>query len=186
MLYEQQRTISRRSNVREWTHVLLVNTPCLHQYNFWATGISSSLATRMTLARVSRRRLEESITWGWTCFYFIFVLWYVIVLACILNFIPCTYTFKLWNLCNIFAFHMHVFVYQRNSWVCDTRLRYQFIPPIFRCLQHSAETCLEKILSSKKLICQFPELILYRNKLCKNSMKRSPILKFKTSIFSSS
>jgi hypothetical protein len=28
MFHEQQLTISMRSNVREWTHVLLVNTPC--------------------------------------------------------------------------------------------------------------------------------------------------------------
>jgi hypothetical protein len=33
-------------NVREWTHVLLVNKPCSHLHSFCATGVSSGLATR--------------------------------------------------------------------------------------------------------------------------------------------
>jgi hypothetical protein len=38
-VHEQQQTISMRSNVREWTHVLLVNTPCSRLHNFCATGV---------------------------------------------------------------------------------------------------------------------------------------------------
>jgi hypothetical protein len=34
MLHEQRQTISMRSNVREWTHVLLMNTPCSHLHSF--------------------------------------------------------------------------------------------------------------------------------------------------------
>jgi hypothetical protein len=69
MLHKQQQTISIRSNVREWTHVLLANTPRSHLHSFCATGVSSGLATRVTLTRVSRGRLGEFITWGWTCFW---------------------------------------------------------------------------------------------------------------------
>jgi hypothetical protein len=72
MLHEQQQTISMRSNVQELTHVLLMNTPCSHLYSFCASGLSSDLATRVTLTRVSRGRLGESITRGWTCFWFHF------------------------------------------------------------------------------------------------------------------
>jgi hypothetical protein len=64
ILHEQQQTISMRSNVREWTHVQLVTTPCSHLHSFCATGVSSGLATRVTLTRVSWGRLEESITKG--------------------------------------------------------------------------------------------------------------------------
>jgi hypothetical protein len=39
-----------------------------HLHNFRATGVSSGLATRVTLTRVSRDWLGESITRGWTCF----------------------------------------------------------------------------------------------------------------------
>jgi hypothetical protein len=52
MLHEQQQTISMRSNVREWTHVLLVNTQCSHLHSFCATGMSSGLATMVTLTSV--------------------------------------------------------------------------------------------------------------------------------------
>jgi hypothetical protein len=38
----------------EWTHVLLVNTTCSYLYSFCTTGVSSGLATRVTLTRVSR------------------------------------------------------------------------------------------------------------------------------------
>jgi hypothetical protein len=41
-------------NSREWTHVLLVNTPCSHLHSFCATGVSSGLVTRVTLIWVSR------------------------------------------------------------------------------------------------------------------------------------
>jgi hypothetical protein len=63
---------SMRNNVREWTHLLLVNTPCWHLHSFCATGVSSGLATRATLTRVSHGRLGEPITRGWTCFWFNF------------------------------------------------------------------------------------------------------------------
>jgi hypothetical protein len=63
--------IAMRSNVRHWTHVLFVNTACSHLHSFCATGVSSGLATRVTLTRVSRCSLE-SITGGWTCFWFNF------------------------------------------------------------------------------------------------------------------
>jgi hypothetical protein len=71
MLHEQQQKISMRSNVRERTHALLVNTPCSHLHSFCATVVSSSLATRVTLTRVSRG-CWESLTRGWTCFLFYF------------------------------------------------------------------------------------------------------------------
>jgi hypothetical protein len=64
--------ISILSNIQEWTHVLLVNSPCSHLHSFCATGVSSGLATRMTFTRVLRGRLGESITRGWTCFWFHF------------------------------------------------------------------------------------------------------------------
>jgi hypothetical protein len=70
MLHEQRQTISMRSNVRELTRVRLVKTPCSHLHSFCAAGVSSGLATRVTLTRVSLGRLVESITRGWTCFWF--------------------------------------------------------------------------------------------------------------------
>jgi hypothetical protein len=72
MIHEQQHAISTLSNVREWTHVLLVNTPCSQLHSFCATGVHSSLATNVTLTRESRGRLAESITRRWTCFWFHF------------------------------------------------------------------------------------------------------------------
>jgi hypothetical protein len=61
-----------QSSVREWTHVLLVNTRCSHLHSFRATVVRSGLATRVTLTRVSQGRLRKSITWEWTCFWFHF------------------------------------------------------------------------------------------------------------------
>jgi hypothetical protein len=58
--------------VREWACVLFVNTPCSHLHSFCATGVRSGLAIKGTLTRVSRRRLGESISRGWTCFWFQF------------------------------------------------------------------------------------------------------------------
>jgi hypothetical protein len=63
-------TISMRSNVREWTCVLLANTPRQHSHKFCTTGVSSGLASRVTLPRVSRGRLGKSIIRKWTCFWF--------------------------------------------------------------------------------------------------------------------
>jgi hypothetical protein len=79
MLHEEQQTISMRSNVQEWTHVLTVNTPCSHRHSFCATGVSSGLATRVTLTRVSRGRLGESLTRGLTFWFFVPI--YVIVVG---------------------------------------------------------------------------------------------------------
>jgi hypothetical protein len=52
-----------------------VNRPCSHLRHFCATGVSSGLATRVTLTRVSRGRLGVSITRGWTCFWSNFCTW---------------------------------------------------------------------------------------------------------------
>jgi hypothetical protein len=49
------------SNVRERTHVLLVNTSCSHLHSSCATGMISGLATRVTLTKGSRGMLGESI-----------------------------------------------------------------------------------------------------------------------------
>jgi hypothetical protein len=84
-------TISTRSNVREWTHVLLVNTPRSHQNTSCTTGVSRGLVTKVTLTRVSRGRLEESITWEWTWFHCCTVVrstW--LVMDCVLNGTPCS------------------------------------------------------------------------------------------------
>jgi hypothetical protein len=43
-----------------------------HLHTFWSNGVSSGLATRMTLTRVSRGRLGESVTRGRSCFWFHF------------------------------------------------------------------------------------------------------------------
>jgi hypothetical protein len=60
---------------REKTYVVLVNTLCLHIclcLCLCTTGVSIGLATRMTLAWVSRVRFGASITQSWTCFWFRF------------------------------------------------------------------------------------------------------------------
>jgi hypothetical protein len=64
MLHELQQTISMRSNVREWTHVLLVNTPCLHLHSFCAAGVSSSLATRWPWFKCYGASRESLLPWG--------------------------------------------------------------------------------------------------------------------------
>jgi hypothetical protein len=51
-------------------HFILVNTSYLQLHSFWATGVSSGLATKMT--RASRGRFGEFIIRGWTCFWFNF------------------------------------------------------------------------------------------------------------------
>jgi hypothetical protein len=92
MLHEQQQTISMRSNVREWTHVLLMNTPCSHLHRVCATGVSSGLATRVTLTRVSRGRLGESIYTGVDLLLISFLYcstW--LLLGCVWNGTPCTW-----------------------------------------------------------------------------------------------
>jgi hypothetical protein len=51
----QQQNDCDRSNVPERTQVLLLNTSCSHLHSsFFATGMSSGLAKRVTLTRVSR------------------------------------------------------------------------------------------------------------------------------------
>jgi hypothetical protein len=61
MLHEQQQTILMRSNVWEWTHFLLVNTPCSHLHSLCATGVSSGLATMVTLTRMPLRVWESQL-----------------------------------------------------------------------------------------------------------------------------
>jgi hypothetical protein len=70
--FTNNKTISERINIRGWTHVLLVNTSCSHLHSFCATGVSSGLATRATLTRVSRSRMGQTIYTVWTCFWFNF------------------------------------------------------------------------------------------------------------------
>jgi hypothetical protein len=70
VFHEQLQTISMRCNVRKWTHVLLVNTPCSHLHSFCATDVSSGLANRVTLTRASRNMLEGSVTRRRTNFWF--------------------------------------------------------------------------------------------------------------------
>jgi hypothetical protein len=81
MLHEQQQTISMRSNVREWTHVLLMNTPCSHVYSVCATGVNSGLATKVTLTSVVGRGRWESLLHGAEPAPFIFVPQYVTVVG---------------------------------------------------------------------------------------------------------
>jgi hypothetical protein len=92
MLQTQQQTIQMRSHVWEWTHVLLVNTPCSHLHSFCTTGVSSGLATRVTSTRVSRGRLGEPITRGWTflCFHFLYRST-CLLLGCVLNSTHCIF-----------------------------------------------------------------------------------------------
>jgi hypothetical protein len=59
-------------DAHEWTHVLMINTLCLHLHRFCTTGSSSSLATRVTFTPVPCKRLGESNTQGWTCLWFYF------------------------------------------------------------------------------------------------------------------
>jgi hypothetical protein len=77
MLHEQQQTVLVRSNFRERTHVLLVNTPCSLLYNLCAVDVSSGLAAHYLDSVVTEKDervyyigmdlllwLEESITLG--------------------------------------------------------------------------------------------------------------------------
>jgi hypothetical protein len=61
--------------------ILLVNAPCSHLHCFGATDVSSGLATGVTLTRLSRGRLGESVTRGSTCFWFSFCALSVIVIG---------------------------------------------------------------------------------------------------------
>jgi hypothetical protein len=49
-----------------------VNTPCSHLDSFCTTGVSSGLATTVTLTQASHERLGVSATREWTCFPFNF------------------------------------------------------------------------------------------------------------------
>jgi hypothetical protein len=73
MLHKQKQTISMQSNVREWTHVLLVNTPCSQLHSFCKSGVSSGLATRVTLTRISGGKFGESTSGGGNASDFIFL-----------------------------------------------------------------------------------------------------------------
>jgi hypothetical protein len=87
MLQEQEQTISIRSNVREWTHVLLANTPCSYLHRFCATGVISGLATRVTWLETHEGGLGEFITGGGGDLLLIWFLyrstWWL--LGCVLN-----------------------------------------------------------------------------------------------------
>jgi hypothetical protein len=80
MLHEYLQTISMRSNIREWTYVLLVNTSRSHLHSFCATGVSSGLSTRMTLTRALRGGWKSLFILGWTWFWFNF---YTVVCDCL-------------------------------------------------------------------------------------------------------
>jgi hypothetical protein len=64
MRSKTQQLVAMRSDVT----VLLVNAPYSHMHGFYIDGVSSGLATSVTLTRVSRGMLGESITRGLTCF----------------------------------------------------------------------------------------------------------------------
>lgn len=68
MFHEHQQC----EELREWTHILPVNVLCLHLLSFCVTGVSIGLATKVTMIRVSWARLEESVAWGRTLFWFNF------------------------------------------------------------------------------------------------------------------
>jgi hypothetical protein len=51
-----RRKVSTRSTVRDWTRLLLVNMPCSHVHNSWATGDSRSLATKMAVTETVREK----------------------------------------------------------------------------------------------------------------------------------
>jgi hypothetical protein len=67
MLHQQLQTVSMWSNVREKTRILLVNIQCSQMLCFWETCVSSGLAVRVTLTRVSLRMLDEFVTPAWAC-----------------------------------------------------------------------------------------------------------------------
>jgi hypothetical protein len=81
MLYEQQQMISIRSDVRKWTHIPAVNTACSHLHSFWATGVRSGLAKRVTLTWVSRGDLENLLHGNVSVCDLIFVPLYMILLG---------------------------------------------------------------------------------------------------------
>lgn len=63
MLQEEQQKLSMRIVENEHTFY-----PLIQYTRFCATGVSSGLTTRATLTRVLRR-LGQSVTWQWTCFW---------------------------------------------------------------------------------------------------------------------
>jgi hypothetical protein len=83
MLHEQQQTISMGSNVREWTRVPFVNTPCSYLHSFCATGVSSGIARRVTLTK-GHGGCWESVTRRWTCSFRFVPSW--LLTGCILNY----------------------------------------------------------------------------------------------------
>jgi len=64
MLRKKHETILIQSNIRQWTHVVLVNTPYSHAHGFRVTGLSNGLGIMLKLTRVLQLRLVESATWG--------------------------------------------------------------------------------------------------------------------------
>jgi hypothetical protein len=58
LLHERQQTITMRNNV------LLKNTARSHLHSYLVSGMSRGLTTRVTLTRVSRRRLGSLLDGG--------------------------------------------------------------------------------------------------------------------------
>jgi hypothetical protein len=68
MLHEQQQTVLTE-NCSKRMQVVLANGPCSHLHSFSGSGVSSGLATRVTLTPVSWGRVGESVALAWTCFW---------------------------------------------------------------------------------------------------------------------
>lgn len=51
-----------QSVIWEWTHVLLLNTPCSHLRSAFAIDMSIGLAAKMNFTHTSREMLGESVT----------------------------------------------------------------------------------------------------------------------------
>jgi hypothetical protein len=69
-----------KNNIRELTHVLLVNTQCSYLHNFCTTRMTGGLATRMIMTQTSRESWERVSHGSGPDSALIFVLLYVIVL----------------------------------------------------------------------------------------------------------
>jgi hypothetical protein len=117
MFHEQQQTILMWSNVREWTHILLVNTPFLHLHSFCATGMSSGIATRVTSTQVSGEvgivyytGVDLCLTW------FSYRNMWLLLLDSILNGTPYTTSYScIKPETNIVFLHLHYYINKSNG-----------------------------------------------------------------------
>lgn len=96
ILHEQQQIISMQNNVRELSHVLLVNTQCSYLHSLCTTGVTGGLATRMFMTQTSRGSWESLSHGSGPDSALIFVLLYVIVLG---------FCFKLYTLYFVWSSH---------------------------------------------------------------------------------